>query len=85
MFNTLRLHRGSQLRWFVYAIIAYVPNVAQGCSVCFGAAGDPMTEAVKYAVLCMIAIITCVLSGFGVFFIHLVRKSNMNDSSKGDM
>jgi len=48
---------------------------AHACSVCFGKAGSPMTEAANGAIIFMLALLVAVLGSFIGFFVYLARKA----------
>jgi|TARA_B100000809_G_scaffold253293_1_gene289147 hypothetical protein len=53
-------------------LLSAVP--ASGCSVCFAAPEDPMTQGATFGMLVMIAVTVAMLLGFGSFFITLARR-----------
>lgn len=54
------------------------PGAAPACSVCFGAKGDPVTEAAGAAILFLLAVVACVLGGIVAFAVRLAARSRQN-------
>ena len=57
-------------------------TVAEACSVCFGAAGAPLTKALNAGIFSLLAIVAVVLSGLAVFFIQLFRKARQANAQQ---
>ena len=47
------------------------------CPVCFGDSNEPMAIATNYGIWFMLAIVAVMLSAFGTFFIHLMRRAKL--------
>lgn len=45
------------------------------CPVCFQVEQSPATDGLQAAVLVLVAVTTCVLTGFGIFVVKLARRS----------
>ncbi len=57
------------------AAVAWLPDLARGCSTCFGAPEDPVTTGIKIAMMSMLGVTVAVLGSIGAFMVHLGRKS----------
>lgn len=57
---------------FLFGIV--VSESALACSVCFGAAGDKMTEGLVAGIYLLLGITVFVLSCFVAFIIHLWKR-----------
>ena len=51
------------------------PSVARACATCFGAADDPTSKAILYAVFGLVGVTSGVLGGFATFFVYLAKKA----------
>ena len=63
--------------WSMPLAVALVtaPSVARACATCFGAADDPTSKAILYAVFGLVGVTTGVLGGFATFFVYLAKKA----------
>ncbi len=51
------------------------PAGAEACAVCFGAKGQPVTEAAGGAIVFLLVLVCCVMAAFGSFVAYLHRRS----------
>jgi hypothetical protein len=51
------------------------PRGAEACAVCFGAKGQPVTEAAGGAILFLLGLVACVLASFAAFMIYLAVRA----------
>lgn len=63
------------INWFLVLIILSIPKVSLACATCFGAPESPQTQGLKFAMFTLLGVTGTVLSGFGVFFIVLMKKA----------
>lgn len=54
---------------------ALLPLSGQACAVCFGATDSPLGRGLHWGVFALLVVVMLVLSAFGAFAIHLVRRS----------
>jgi hypothetical protein len=45
------------------------------CPVCFGDSNEPMAIATNYGIWFMLGVVVMMLTAFGAFFIHLMRRA----------
>lgn len=57
------------------ALFGIVPRTALACPVCFSAADTPMLQASNMGILALLAVTLAMLGAFGLFFLHLMRRS----------
>lgn len=58
----------------VVAMAALAPRGAEACAVCFGAKGQPVTEAAGDAILFLLGLVGCVLAAIIAFIVCLVLR-----------
>ena len=56
-------------------LLAAMASEARACAVCFGAPGSEETRAITWAVLFMLGVLACVLTGVVAFMIQLARRA----------
>ena len=44
------------------------------CAVCFGDPTSPLTQGYNFAVIALLAVITAVLTGFGILFLNFRKR-----------
>jgi hypothetical protein len=59
------------------AAAALAPRAALACPICFGQSDSPLALGANMGIWVMLGVTGAVLSAFGGFFIHLMRKANM--------
>jgi len=52
-----------------------IARMILGCSVCYGAAGHPLTKGLNMGILSLLLVVTFVLIFFATFFFQLRAKS----------
>ena len=57
--------------------LASAPEPALACPVCFGMLEGPLADGTNKAILVLLGITGCVLTGFATFFIYLVRRARI--------
>jgi uncharacterized protein involved in response to NO len=71
--NAWRLKGFSLLALFTLFVGA---SNASACAVCFGAKGDPVTEAISQSILFMLGLLVVVLGGIVAFFARIIIRSS---------
>ena len=57
--------------------LANAPEPALACPVCFGMLEGPLADGTNKAILVLLGITGCVLTGFATFFIYLIRRARI--------
>ena len=60
-----------------------VPRAALACPVCFGESDSPMAAATNAGIWLMLGVVAIMLTGFGAFFIYLMRRAKRFAESEG--
>lgn len=60
------------------------PRGLEACAVCFGAKGQPVTEAAGGAILFLLGLVACVLLSFAAFMVYLVVRGRRVAAAEGD-
>ena len=64
--------------WFLAVILAGLvsgPQVASGCSVCFGEPGSPLALGLSWGIASLLGVVLLVLGGIASFFFYLAKRS----------
>lgn len=54
-----------------------LPASSFACATCFGAVGDPVVEAVGWAILFLLGFVACLLGGILAFCLTLAKRSRL--------
>lgn len=65
------------------ALLLAFPRVALACPVCFGESDSPMAAATNAGIWLMLGVVALMLTGFGAFFIYLMRRAKRFAESEG--
>lgn len=65
------------------AAVALTPESLLACPVCFGALDGPLADGANKAVLALLGITVSVLAAFATFFVYLVRRARVFDTTDG--
>ena len=65
------------------ALLLAFPRVALACPVCFGESDSPMAAGTNAGIWLMLGVVALMLSGFGTFFIYLMRRAKRFAESEG--
>ena len=63
----------------IILFILWMPNLAQACAVCYGAADDPMVKGMNSAIFFLLGAIGTILLGviaLTVYFAHRAKRLN---------
>lgn len=73
-------------RWrlaVMLCVALLAPRVLEACAVCFGAKGQPVTEAASGAILFLLGLVACVLFAFAAFMVYLVVRARRAAAAEG--
>jgi len=56
-------------------LILFIPELASACATCFGAPDSPATEGMNWAILTLLVVTGCVLSGIIKSIISISNKT----------
>ena len=59
----------------IFIVILWLPNNAQACAVCYGAADDPMVKGMNSAILFLLGAIGSILLGVISLTIYFARRA----------
>ena len=71
------------LSLFVALVISTMPDLAQACGSCYGAADSSATSGMNFAILSMLGITGSVLAGLASFFLFLRKRARVYLTSNG--
>lgn len=60
----------------VALVLFSLPDTAEACEVCFGAADNAMIDGARGGVLLLLGLLFCVQAGFVAFFLYLKRRAS---------
>lgn len=72
------MNRSSFVKKLMYAAVlamAFLPQLASACAVCYGKSDSKLAEGFNWGVLSLLFVVFFVLGSFVVFFIYLARRS----------
>jgi hypothetical protein len=52
-----------------------IPQTVSACATCFGASDGDLAKGMNMGILCLLAVVVFVLSGFAAFFVYLAKRS----------
>lgn len=64
--------------------VVLMAPLAEACSVCLGAKGQPVTEAAGGAIVFLLAVVVCVMAGFGAFAMRLFLRGRKAIAGEGE-
>ncbi len=56
---------------------AFLPKLALGCAVCYGAPDSPMTQGMNTAIFTLLGVTGVVLGSFVTFMVYLARRARL--------
>ena len=59
----------------IFIVILWLPNNAQACAVCYGAADDPMVKGMNSAIFFLLGAIGSILLGVILLTIYFARRA----------
>ena len=68
----------------MWCVALLAPRDAGACAVCFGAKGQPVTEAAGGAILFLLGLVACVLLSFAAFMVYLVVRGRRVAAAEGE-
>jgi hypothetical protein len=70
-----RFLRIKTTRMIVAASVALLPRAAFACAACYGQSDSPLAQGMNWGIMTLLGVITCVLTGVALFFVHVGRKT----------
>lgn len=65
------------------ALAGLHPGSALACAICYGEPDSPMTRGLTWAILALVLVVGCVLTGIVSFFVHANRRAALSEAGAG--
>ena len=75
-----RFIRTSLARILTAAVALTLPGKVFACAACYGQSDSPLAQGMNWGIGALLGVIMSVLSGIVVFFVHVGRRSAVQDS-----